>query len=837
LFTTSVIVSTVLAMTAQGLPTVRVTSDNTRITESCVVVISPCTVIEDADGDGVIQIVASGITVQFADGSCLRGSASDLPPDEYKGYGIRVAGQSNVTIRGVRVSGFWCGLWATKADGLALDAVDASDNRRARLKSTPAAEDGGDWLFPHDNDQNEWLENYGSAVYVEDSNQITVHDCKVRHGQNALCIDRVNDSKIYDNDFSFNSGWGIAMWRSSRNTISRNACDFCVRGYSHRVYNRGQDSAGILMFEQNCENVLAENSATHGGDSFFGFAGKEALGESGDHPLDWYKRRGNSANLLIANDFSYAPAHGIEMTFSFGNVFWGNRLVENAICGVWGGYSQDTLIARNQIEGNGEMAYGLERGGINIEHGRGNRILANVFANNQCGVHLWGGPVGDFAQKPWAKANGTDSKDNIVAGNQFTGDKLAFHLRGPSELAIGKNSFERVGQEMSKEAEAVVREQAEKVRSSEGEKIGESVERDGSPGENQAIRPSDLLNFSPSSSDLPFSKLADTPREPQYTAYGKTRPVGARPHLRGRQSIVMTEWGPWDHESPLIRVVQDNGDSIHYDLHNMGKSVMVTVEGKGVTWERSASEKAGEGTTYAIRATAPGVHPYLLQVKSGDWKQEIHGTLISAIWDVTFFKWDKETDPRENLDAWRKLARDEKAVSGQIKQLTLKYGWSGPSEQNLSEAITAAKLGGDYFGMIARTRLPLSAGTWEFTTLSDDGVRVTVDILEKGRSDLDSSTKSLGSISLKNGIDGTLDARPGFEGEKPNQEVFPPQSRPDLPFSKPVIENWAWHGPTKDTGTLELREDKTVEIVVEHFEIDGYAVLELGVAPRSGPKP
>ncbi len=40
------------------------------------------------------------------------------------------------------------------------------------------------------------------------------------------------------------------------------------------------------------------------------------------------------------------------------------------------------------------------------------------------------------------------------------------------------------------------------------------------------------------------------------------------------------------------------------------------------------------------------------------------------------------------------------------------------------------------------------------------------DVSEKGRSGLYSSTKSLGSISLKNGNDETFDARPGFEGEK-----------------------------------------------------------------------
>jgi parallel beta-helix repeat protein len=454
--TTLLIAWAVSTATAREWPTVHVTSDDVRIDRSCVIVIPAGAVIEDLNGNGVIQIVAPNVEVRFAPGSHLRGSPRDRRPDEYKGYGIRIDGQSGVTIRGAGVSGFWGGLWATRADGLTLDAIDASDNRRAYLKSTPAAEDSGDWLFPHENDENQWLREYGAAVYVEDSNRVTVSNCRVRHGQNALCLDRVNDSKVYDNDFSFNSGWGIALWRSSRNVISRNSCDFCVRGYSHGVYNRGQDSAGILMFEQNCDNVLAENSATHGGDGFFGFAGKEALGESGQHPPDWYKQRGNNRNLLIGNDFSYAPAHGIEMTFSFGNVFHDNRLVENAICGVWGGYSQDTLIAKNQIESNGEMAYGLERGGVNIEHGRNNRILENVFKSNKCGVHLWGGPVGGFAEKPWAKANGTESRENLAAGNRFEGDKLAFHLRGPGELVLGENSLENVPQEMSREPESLV---------------------------------------------------------------------------------------------------------------------------------------------------------------------------------------------------------------------------------------------------------------------------------------------------------------------------------------------------------------------------------------------
>ncbi len=82
--------------------------------------------------------------------------------------------------------------------------------------------------------------------------------------------------------------------------------------------------------------------------------------------------------------------------------------------------------------------------------------------------------------------------------------------------------------------------------------------------------------------------------------------------------------------------------------------------------------------------------------------------------------------------------------------------------------------------MIARARLPLAKGTWEFGTLSDDGVRVSVD-------------------------------------------------------GKPVIENWTWHGPTRDAGKLVLAADKTVEIVVEHFQIDGYAVLEFSLCRQAEP--
>jgi len=732
--------STIAADGAPNRPVIKVTADNTVISQSCRVVIPPGTVIKDTDGNGVIQIGAPNIEIEFTEGSVLRGSPADARPDEYKGYGIRLNGQKGVTIRGARVSGFWCGLWATKADGLIIDGIDASDNRRAYLKSTPTAEDGGDWLFGHNNEQHEWLTQYSAAVYIEQSADVTVRNSRVWHGQNALCLDRIAGSRIYDNDFSFNSGWGIALWRCTRDVISRNAFDFCVRGYSHGVYNRGQDSAGIFVFEQNNENVFVENSVTHGGDGFFGFAGREALGEIGKHPVAWYKRRGNADNLVIGNDFSYASAHGIENTFSFGNKYLKNRIVGNAICGIWAGYSRETLIAGNDFAGNGEMGYGLERGGVNIDHGGDNGIVHNSFAKNKCGVHLWGGANPEFEKKGWAKANGYASTGSVIAGNTFNGDDLAFHFRGPGEVTIGPNELIGVGK-------AIIDDPSYKVTRDE--------------------------------------KLAFAPLKiPAYEVFGKKHPVGARPELRGRRNIIMTEWGPWDHMTPLVRLVKSAGGSVIYEvLKAPSDQVRVEIVGDNVRADFVPVSGKADESQVTVSTAEPGVRSYLLKVRvAGKPLAEIEGTLFAAKWQTTFFKWPKDVDPRKDLEGYRKLSAGPTAVSDKVDQLSFKYGMRGPSELEISDRITAARLGTDHFGMVARTRLPLTKGTWEFSTLSDDGVRVSVD-------------------------------------------------------GKPVIENWTWHGPTRDTAKLVIEADKTVDIVVEHFQIDGFAVLEFSLARQVEPGP
>jgi len=375
-----------------------------------------------------------------------------------------------------------------------------SDNFRQRLRSTSAAEAEGDWLDPHHDDDGQWFRDYGAGVFVEDARDVTVRGCRARRVQNGLVLERVVRAQVYDNDFSFLSGWGIALWRSSDNVLSRNACDFCIRGYSHGVYNRGQDSAGILLFEQSSRNLIAENSATHCGDGFFSFAGQEALGGVPPPVADFdHVGRGCNGNQIWGNDFSHAAAHGLEITFSFGNVIVGNQFTGNAICGIWAGYSRATTILANRFVENGLSGNGLERGGVNIEHGQHNTIQGNAFARNACGVHLWWDEDAHLAELAWVRANGAESRDERVLANTFSEDTVGIELGGPTRVGLAENRFERCPHTLKKAPAAEVA---------------------------QAPRP-----------DASSNPTRGTP-------LGLTRPVGARAQLGGREAIRIDEWGP-----------------------------------------------------------------------------------------------------------------------------------------------------------------------------------------------------------------------------------------------------------------------------------------------------
>lgn len=715
-----------LAMTfaCAELPVIRVDRDNIVIRESARVVITEEFIL-DEDSNGVIHIVGDNITVDFTD-QTLRGAAAGVEPDRYLGTGVRITGR-NILINGGQFSGFKVAIHATNADGLTLHGVDVSDNFRQRLRSTPQAEAAEDWLWPHNNDDGEWRTMYGAGICVEHSNEIIIRNVLARNVQNGILLSNVNRSKVYDNDCSFLSGWALAMWRSSHNTIARNAFDFCIRGYSHGVYNRGQDSAGILMFEQCSHNIIAENSATHGGDGIFAFAGREALGEVNRVDDDaFYVRRGNNHNVFLRNNLSFAAAHGLELTFSFDNLIGENTFQGNAICGIWGGFSQNTMIVYNVFAENGDMPYGSERGGINIEHGYGTAIYGNRFNDNACGVFFWSRNHTTLLETPWAKANHRGCSDNYIGSNTFERDKIAIQLRRADATRLYGNQMTDVATELDAD---------EHSRTA-------------------------MLEGMPATASTPWLELP-----------GLTRPIRQRNHLAGRENIIMTEWGPYDWASPLLHRHERSGHQHVYRILGVDQATIRGIEADETV---ELMHDRDTGTVTLTARIAGRITPYRIEASLPGHSLTAIGVLVPAQWSVRAFSW--ETDPRENVDQWRTEAlREQSGVSFTVDDLKLNFHHAGPSQLAAApQHVRDADLPRDRFGTIATTQLTFPAGRWRVRTVSDDGIRVWLD------------------------------------------EAL-------------VIDDWTWHAPKEHQHEFEVVEEREIAIRVEHFELDGYAVLSLEI--------
>src|SRR5205085_5654607 len=356
-----------------------------------------------------VVIRGDNITVDFA-GATLQGTPADTA--------IRVDGGKNVRIINARARGYKVGLLARGTHHLTLQDNDLSYNWKPRLFSLVEHESLVDWLSYHHNEKDEWL-RYGAAIYLADVVGGNISENGAVQGMNGLLLVRSSGVSVRGNNFSFNSGLGIGLYRSSYDTIMHNWIDYNVRGYSHGFYTRGQDSADLLIYEQSAHNVIAHNSLTHGGDGVFLWAGQTTM-DSGTG--------GANDNLFYGNDVSYATANGVEATFSrneiVANRAWGSEY------GVWGGYSYQTEIVGNDFRGN--------RTGIAIEHGQDNVIAANRFDHDSTAIRLWADSI-EPSDWGYPKHHDTRSRDYRIGRNEYIGNRTILNVRnttGVDTLAV-----------------------------------------------------------------------------------------------------------------------------------------------------------------------------------------------------------------------------------------------------------------------------------------------------------------------------------------------------------------------------------------------------------------
>ncbi|HVL67748.1 MAG TPA: right-handed parallel beta-helix repeat-containing protein [Vicinamibacterales bacterium] len=677
-----------------------------------------------------LTIRGSDIVVDF-NGATIVGSPGGAEPDEFAGVAILIEGGSGVTVKGATIRGFKVGILARNSPGLRITRNDLSYNWKQRLYSGIEKESLLDWMSYHQNEKDEWL-RFGAAIYVSNCDRAEIDHNTAVQGQNGLMATASKGLKIWNNAFQYLSSIGVGLYRVTGSTIMHNRIDWCVRGYSHGYYNRGQDSAGLLMYEQSSNNTVAYNSITHGGDGLFLWAGQSTM-DTG--------QGGSNDNVFYRNDFSHAPTNGIEATFSR-NLFAENR-VEDCWHGVWGGYSFESQWLNNRFARNAE--------GVAIEHGQEHRIEGNTFDGDDVAIRLWQ----NAAQDPnwgYPKMRDTRSRDFDVWNNTFKDNRIALSVRDTRNVKVRGNTFEGVGNRAALD----------------GDTTGFVLEQSA-----VASRPGWLPDVTP----LPEGIDA-------------MLPDGAR---RGRETIIIDEWGPYDWKSPKLWPVLTGGDAVLpyrrrpkaeglYDgpvklnvLGPDGEWRLVSARGAEVAPARG---KVGDVLSVTPRGT-PVDYELVLEYRGGavtsprgavtpagqPYRFSYSRFFAPVSWSVRFFEYPDSLQPAKQPEAFAKL------VAGTpLKTLTtdrLDYLSGGVIEEGVPR---------DRFAFIAEGTANLPAGEYSLQVISDDGARVWVD--------------------------GRL-----------------------------VLDAWEPHGSRVDEVTIEGGRRR---LKVEYYDIGGWAEMRLDIQPRRG---
>jgi nitrous oxidase accessory protein NosD len=707
---------------------------------------------------GVITIEGDNITVDLK-GVILEGSPETTPPDQRKGTGIRVIGK-NVTIKNATVRGYMVGLIAKDAPGLKIYDSNFSYNYKQHLKSTIEKENEDDWQSYHHNEKDEWL-RYGAGIYLSSCDGFEVKNCNITGGQCGLMLVNSNNGLAWNNNFIFLSGVGVGLYRSSGNRIVSNSLDWCVRGYSEGYYSRGQDSAAILVYEQSNKNTFAYNSATHSGDGFFLWAGQSTM-DTGDG--------GCNDNVVYGNDFSWAPANGIETTFSR-NAF-ANNFAQGCDYGIWGGYSYDSKYLGNWLFDN--------RVGVAIEHGQNNVLRGNYLMRDQTGVQLWANPVTD-ATWGYPKHRDVASHTYEISSNVISRSDLTFDIRDTKDAKVTNNRILFPGV-LSKNAIGFAFDKNQvsgMTAAPEGLAAGNTFD--------QMIEPGLAPDWDPYALDkkYPAEILAMKPELPK----GYQNMFTGNDIFPGRRNIIVDEWGPYDFQYPKLwpsppekQTVEEAGRVPAAARTRVQKFLVLGPPGKwtlksssGATDVPKDGDVPGEltvtlpsdgATDLDIELTYTTDHDivdYLgIKHKAGDPAPFSYKEFVAPIsWNVDLFAWDAATDPRTKADAFAKLLSGKPVYSGQVQGL--QFGTSGSFFPGTPS---------DHFATVSTGVVDLPVGSYSLDVTSDDGCRVWVD-------------------------------------------------------GKKVIDEWRYQGPTTFTAPISAGKHS---IKIQHFEIDGYAALQAEIS-------
>jgi hypothetical protein len=394
---------------------------------------------------------------------------------------------------------------------------------------------------------------------------------------------------------------------------------------------------------------------------------------------------GSNDNLFYRNDFSHAPTNGIEATFSR-NRFIDNRVEENWH-GVWGGYSYDSVWHANRFARNSEA--------IAIEHGQNNEISANTFDGDETAIRLWQ----NAAQDPnwgYPKNRDTRSRDFMILGNTFRGNGTALSVRDTVNVKAMANTFTSVKTETSLAGHTA------------GFVIQASAV-DSRPRPTSDIEPLD----------------------------GGLDPMIKEGERRGRNTIIVDQWGPYDWRSPKLWPLLEASE-LRMKPYG-GGPVRLKVLGPPGTWKvrairgATASPSGGKAGDVVTVSPTPGSvidWEVALEYRGGRVvapRGEVTAAgqpfvfrysrfFVPVDWAVRFFDYDDTSDPVKHSAAFAKRLQGKSI--GTLRTDRIDY----LSGRNFEDGLPR-----DRFALVAEGVVDLPRGDYTIQVISDDGARVWMD--------------------------------------------------------------------------------------------------------------
>jgi parallel beta-helix repeat protein len=262
----------------------------------------------------------------------------------YRGYGLAVHSSSNCTITGNLFKDNYAGLSIQSSSHVQVHDNDVIRN----LEGVNAGDLADSTFFNNTVSETVAGEVYGAGFSLRSSSRVNLTGNSVSLKAFGINLWNSSDNSVSENELSSNAGWGIDLHSSWENSLSDNRIS----------YSAGLD--GIrLMFSS--ANFLSKNRISYSEHSGI---------------LLWYDCYNNTIvdNSIQRGGYQgWGHGHGVEVLFSYGNLFADNSIFNNNN-GIIVIEASDNTFTENLIYSNPL--------GMQIKYATGNHVYHNSFVDN-----------------------------------------------------------------------------------------------------------------------------------------------------------------------------------------------------------------------------------------------------------------------------------------------------------------------------------------------------------------------------------------------------------------------------------------------------------------------